>query len=362
MPSPHVEHTGKTESQTTPAEAVCAVMVTYGQRAAFLEQAVAATRRAGVSLFVIVGNGIDQAYQARIEELAKQPDITIRLVTLPRNKGSATGFAAGIEAAMQIPETAFIWLLDDDNAPQPDALAVLLDRHAELSRNFGPDRLALASLRMDRSIYLRIARGEPPEWLFPRPGSVVDFDIRRSLMRLFGRLCRNRDAAESASVDSAFLDRPTTIPFAPYGGVFMPRALVEDIGTPDTRFVLYGDDTEYTLRIPQVGGRLLLVAGSRIEDLEASWHESNRSSRVFERVLMAESELRTFYTYRNGTYLVTREDRSHLMFAINRWLFLFLLWVFARRLRRLSRYHLIKTALRDGMNGRLGEKPGLRLP
>ncbi|MFC7766217.1 glycosyltransferase [Leucobacter soli] len=70
-----------------------------------------------------------------------------RLIRLSENTGGAGGFAVGIAAALADPEVDWIWVMDDDTVPGPEALAGALAAH-ERYRATGQDDLAVMGSRV----------------------------------------------------------------------------------------------------------------------------------------------------------------------------------------------------------------------
>ena len=111
---------------------MAAVVVAYN-RAELLREALdalAAQTRALDELIVIDNASTDDS-----ADIAARHPAGVRLVRLPRNTGGAGGFAAGIATALADASVDFVWLMDDDTIPTPDALAELLRVHAELGHS-----------------------------------------------------------------------------------------------------------------------------------------------------------------------------------------------------------------------------------
>ena len=91
---------------------VCAITVTYGQRWHLVSQVLLELLKHHESIdhIVVVDNGSLEPIAQRVEESGWNSKISV--VRLPENVGSAGGFAAGIERAMQSNADMF-WLLDE---------------------------------------------------------------------------------------------------------------------------------------------------------------------------------------------------------------------------------------------------------
>ena len=126
---------------------VTVVTVTYGERRALLHQVLDALPAQGVSRAVVVDNGARWPVK---DELAAAYGDFVDVVEMGRNTGSAGGFAAGIQRALET-GAEFIWLLDDDNRPVPDCLAALSAAYQELRGQHPADLLAVLAFRPERS-------------------------------------------------------------------------------------------------------------------------------------------------------------------------------------------------------------------
>src|SRR5687768_11106393 len=106
---------------------VSVVVVTYGSRADFLRQVLAGLDGQSwePTHVIVVDNGASPPPQAVID--AAPHRWAVELIPMGANRGSAAGFGVGMRRALEV-GSDLIWLLDDDNVPQPSALAELLRR------------------------------------------------------------------------------------------------------------------------------------------------------------------------------------------------------------------------------------------
>ena len=325
------------------ANCTAAVVLTYGARQHFVEAAVRGALAAGVAHAIVVSNGCTDAVCEDLDrrlELAAKGRCTH--IPLPQNLGSAGGFHVGMEHALRNPAIGFLWLLDDDNVPDPDALHAL-DRAWAVVGQAAP-LVALMSLRPDRPYVASYAREVPPRAV--RHSSFMSFNVLHYVRRM------NRRKSDN------YRGFPV-VPYGPYGGLFMSAELVRVIGFPADEFILYADDTEYTIRIVRHGGKLLLVPQSRIDDLEPTGMAGASSWRWFgQRAWLTMPAERAYYSLRNEVYVERRYlCRNRLLFVLNAFVVctaVVAAGIAARRFRRLS---LLARALRDGWVGQLGPAP-----
>lgn len=146
------------------------------------------------------------------------------LVALKQNTGGAGGFAAGLERAIKA-DAEWLWMMDDDACPHPDALERLL---------------AIAT--NPHNIYGSLAvNGDYTSW----PITLLD---------------------EGRTVQTADQVPPQArVEFTPLLGFLIHRSLVEKIGYPDAGFFIAADDVEYCLRARRAGADIIIAGQSRIE-------------------------------------------------------------------------------------------------
>jgi GT2 family glycosyltransferase len=328
-----------TTAELTPAD-VCVVTVTYGDRFGLLEQVLTAVLAAGVGQVVVVDNASEASSQNALAHFVSEHH-QIQVLTMPHNLGSAGGYAAGIDAARQL-ACDFIWLLDDDNVPADGALNLLLDAYSQVPQH---QLVAVAALRDDRPNLKAWVQGV--RTAITRPSSVLGFHLLDIPAKLINKFRQTTPCSLCP------------LPFAPYGGLLLPRHVIEAIGLPNTQFYLYSDDYEYTYRITRAGGHIYLLPDALIYDVDTSWLVDNSGkykTRPFQRLFLTESDIRIYYTTRNALYW-TRHVRTgpYAWFAINLLLVKFGLIVEAVLSSNWQRWRLLQRAMRDGLSKQLGE-------
>jgi hypothetical protein len=252
--------------------------------------------------------------------------------------------------------------LDDDNRPVPDALATLSRHYATLSLTISGDELAVVSLREQLGDLSRVAVGEPVAAVFPPRSSFFGFHLFYAgrQLRKVARQVRSFVMRRPTNVSSGKTCRERVlIPFYPYGGLFFHRDLLEKVGYPDERLFLYGDDVEFTWRITREGGRLFLVSSSIVEDLDNAWCiRRDAKDPFFSVYLLSRDDFRIYYRVRNQVHFEHQEwIDNRAVYALNKWCYLTLLWLWSRMLKKRERFALILRAVRDGEQCNLG--PGI---
>ena len=163
---------------------------------------------------IIVNNASTDQTAAYLDQLVTT--IPLEVLTLPTNTGGAGGFSAGMERGYQR-GADFVWIMDDDCYPEPDALAKLRDGLAAAVQELGPDVPFSCSL-------VNYIDGAICEMNNPEP----TWD--------WGRLVSKGQ-------------RAVMVKSCSFVSVLIPRWVIEKHGLPYSEYFIWFDDHEYTLRI-----------------------------------------------------------------------------------------------------------------
>lgn len=327
---------------------VAVVTVTYGRRGSYIRALLAGLARGTVrpAACIVVDNGSHE----NLDKICAEAHVTmcLHVLHLGDNAGSAAGFAAGIQMACE-KEYEHIWLLDDDNVPEPAALSELLEQLQIEGKQSA--RTCLAGLRLDRVKYLKAAAGERT-MAFSPPDSFMGFSLT-------SRLCTTWTGVRGLrGIDNTVKVRPIDV--AIFGGLMLPASAVRAVGLPDDRYFLYFDDREYTTRLTRSGFPIKLVPRARIKDLENSWSTTDGVKVPWVFSSMA-SNFKVYYMVRNGVHydrsFVVRHSAVYLLNAVA--------YISAATAIALikgvgptslaQRLRLIGRAFRDGWQGKLGK-------
>jgi GT2 family glycosyltransferase len=330
---------------------VTVVTVTYGHRQDYLKPVIQSILNQGVSSIVLVANGVSWD----IESWVRPFGLLIHLVVLPQNRGSAGGFAVGIQAATQLPPP-LIWLLDDDNQPCEGSLDKLLKAYAQLTDRHSQQGLAVFGFRKkwynDRTDFQRVILPE-------RPSSFLGFHIWDIPDKIRNRMPWKKKIQTSLP---NYLDQPIKMKYVPYGGLLFHRDLLASIGLPREDFVLYVDDTEFTYRITRQGGGIYWITDAEIEDLDFADRSAIDGNQFFKR-LHLEDGRRLYYTTRNNAYFNTYDLKNNVwIYFLNQKIYLLILWILALRYRHMDQYRLMHRAIQDGLKKNMGISPDYPLP
>jgi GT2 family glycosyltransferase len=335
------------EAQVIDKSSCVVVTVTYGDRRGLLRRALEAAFSQGVERAVVVSNGTAQDVRDYI--LACFGD-RVHLVHLKRNFGSAVGFGEGMRAAAEL-GSQYILLLDDDNELQPGCLDALKSRYAALAHSFPSSLLAVLAFRP--ALSANVAAGVSLPVVNPSHAAFFGFDLKDLPFKILRRLAPRLLPREKRDVYRMI--------FAPYSGMFFHRDVVRTHGAPREDFVLYCDDTEFSYRITDGGGAIVLDKHALITDLDQSWNLKAFYPTTFDVWLRTEHELRLFYGLRNQAFFEKHYRSRGARRTLNRFVYLSLLALRALQLNRMGRFKFILATVRMGEKGLLGEDPRFKL-
>jgi rhamnopyranosyl-N-acetylglucosaminyl-diphospho-decaprenol beta-1,3/1,4-galactofuranosyltransferase len=230
---------------------VCAVVVTYNRKALVVECLDAVLVQSHpVAEVIVLDNGSTDGTGAllRARGYLHRPDV--HHVELSENRGGAGGFAEGLRLARE--RTAdWIWVMDDDAEPRPDAVERLL---------------ASPPAALDDTVALC------PKVVYATGG--IDSNQRGHFHR------RLRPLSPSEYREGHYAE----LGFLSFVGSLLRASAVRKIDLPRADFFVWGDDVEYSIRL-RAQGRLRLVPESVVVHKRSSQAYSNRRSRFWNGLL-----------------------------------------------------------------------------
>lgn len=324
---------------------ICVVIVTYGERYHLLERVLSSVdNEKNVQKIIIVNNG---ANLSLLDE--KQYKTDIEIIHLECNTGSANGYNIGLKNARKS-DCEFIFILDDDNVPETGCIENLIKYYRKFKEK-KDDTFALLALREDRIDLKRVASGINPQNVFTLTNSFLGWHVK-DIPKKFIQKINNK----YKFIKRVKYVESVKIPFAPYGGLFFHKSLLDIIGYPNPEFYLYCDDYDFTYRLTANNKSIILIPSSRIIDIDKSWFVKEKHGFIMS-FLKTDSDYRIFYSIRNRVFFETRNFiKNKYIYRINKTVLLIILFILSNLVRKKDRYKIILKAIRDGQNGHLGKE------
>lgn len=316
---------------------ISVVIVTHGHRLHLIRGCLKSALEDRASRIIVVCNGVSNKVAEFLTGFQKIHPLRVELVVLEKNQGSAGGFHEGLKKAYSYPEDPIL-LLDDDNWIKKGTISKYLTRDSSVSLHQIP-KIFLAFRPVNES-HSRIIEGNgSPELRIPGAAGGLDFV----------NWCRLKQKTPKTKLNLEKLNHAKyQLPSGTYGGLFLPKRVVEWKELPNKNLVLYGDDIELTERLVQRGAIIELCPEILLPDVEMSRNIMNATA--------ADSN-RLKYHYRNMIYLdriFSQKSNSRIRFTFNFFFFILHLikQTFINGNRKLS-IELVGASFR-GLFGRLG--------
>jgi GT2 family glycosyltransferase len=331
---------------------VCAVFVTYGDRYHLLKPCIEALLEQQISHIIVIDNHSLPRSHEHLKTLQKALDGKLEVFRVRENSGSAGGYWNGLQHASTNKECDFIWLLDDDNKPREGALKALVNFWQTSDKTDKEHRMALLSFREDREVYKEAVIKNKPDLVMGRKNSFLGFHMNGAPKELLRRL-KQKHLRETD--DRALIKKNHgQVSVAPFGGMFFHKTLLDEIGYPNRDFYLYADDWEFSYRVTQKGGKIILLLNSLIEDIEKSWHLGDSKGLFRSNLLGDLDEMRLYYFVRNRVYFEKKYRVTNpLSYNFNKFILLSVVGIFGF-IMGYNNFKLIKKAVKDGNRGKLG--------
>ncbi|WP_169405704.1 glycosyltransferase [Deinococcus apachensis] len=234
-------------------------MVVSYNRIALLHQCLGALLRqtqTDLDILVVDNASTQEGYESLADEYKG-----VRFLRQEKNIGGAGGFHVGLKEARQ-GDYDFYWVMDDDVIPSPDALSCLL-------RAFGISQFSYAC-----------------SLVYSRSGKIMNVPNVKTMSSGF-----YPDWAEYLP------DRLVKVTNATFVSVIIPKASIDRYGLPIYDMFIWGDDTEYTLRLTQDEEAVLVGSSTVVHAREIDEPINIRSEKLGSRI-----HLYYFY-YRNNLYI-----------------------------------------------------------
>jgi GT2 family glycosyltransferase len=325
---------------------ICAVTVTYGNRAGFCIRISEQAFVQGIHHLVIVDNGSEEESREKLEQFSVR-NPSVQLIKLVRNTGSAQGFTAGIEAFLAS-DCDFILFLDDDNLLGQGALEKMVSFWNEIEEKDKEGNIALAAFRKNRPNMIAALQSGNEKFILPAGNSFMGFHIKLVWQFIRQRIKQNPSFQGNMR---EFMEIGATA----YGGLWMHRQLCRRIGFPDISYVLYMDDFAYTLKIRSAHGKIILLRDSIIEDIQDSYYLPVKKNWLYHSVLHASRDTITYFTCRNVIYFSKKYLITNpFVYQMNKLIYFGAVFMIAILSRKFKKLEIIFKAARDGESNHMG--------
>jgi len=326
------------------------VTVTYGNRFHLLKQVIDAALREGVDKVIVVDNNSVPESREKLRAYEQELGCNkIKVLYLDDNYGSAGGFKRGLEEAYNDPYCEFIWLLDDDNVPEKDALKKIFLAYSYLGNS---DKNVLVSYRFSfENDRLAINNGVLIGY---RANEFLGFHIKKYLVKKITGNNFYQANLKGIKIDDENY-KIVRSQVGPYGGLFCHKKVIETVGYPKEDFFVYADDHEWTLRMTKAGFSLYLCCESKIKDIDWTWEKSKCNHPYYD---PSANEIKIYYGIRNHVFVCKTFVTNKAIFNFN--MSIWLTYYFSYNILlapkiAFNRFKLIIRAVKDGLSGKLGK-------
>ena len=244
------------------SKSITAVVVTYN-RLKMLQECIPAllTQSQQLNKLVVVNNHSNDGTE---EYLMDIDDKRLLVFNLDDNLGGAGGFEFGIKQAVEHADSDYIWFMDDDTIPTENASTNLLIAAHKLNDEFG---FLCSNVRWTDGSSTNIPKVHD-KW----PEKVLYNLIR--------------------------------VTEATFVSVMVKRESIIEFGLPGADFVIWGDDTEYTVRLSQKS------ASYFVEDSIVQHKTVNNLANDTLEEIAVNRINRYYYMYRNLIYITRKYQGS----------------------------------------------------
>lgn len=295
---------------------ITAIIVTYSDRFYLLKQVLESCFEADVFDAIVVDNDSDKKSQNQLKVFTGNYKDKITVIRNSSNLGSAKAYKQGLKEAKSRDTCDYIWLLDDDNQPDIKALHRLKKYWSQKPK----DVVALLSFRPDRKQYKQAILKSNPNLVLGWNNSFYGFHIGQKISNFFSKKVNNKNESLAGE-----------IAYAPYGGMFFHKSILDMIGYPNEDYFLYSDDHDWSYRITRMNKKIHVVLNSIIHDIDTSWALKDKNSSTFDAIKNA-PPLRIYYNVRNRIFFEKKYlIKNRLTYRFNRLIFTFILFCFCFR-------------------------------
>lgn len=291
----------------SPHHRVWVAVLTYGRRGRHVHEVLTALQGSTIlpERILVLDNGTTSDADRSIPST-----IPVEWIDLPVNLGSAGGYHRALQEGAT--SGADLWLLDDDNLPEPDCLEHLLRNRQSL----GTQAVVVAHRPLRPEFEEIVRRGGS------RP-------LRRNSFMAFHILGTPRGHHLGTPARQGCLP----LAYFGYGGALIPSDALASGILPEPALFVYHDDSDWSHRLLAAGFSAWLVPDAHIRDLEVSWggQETAGASPLFSHRIPSD---RAWFAVRNRAWVERRLGFGGPVWHLNA-----LAWITLQGLRALLREH-----------------------
>lgn len=246
---------------------ICTVLVTYNRLDLLKECLTAINLNENVKHIVIVNNNSSDGTKEYLDTLNEEKYI---IHNSEENLGGAGGFSLGMEIGFQQTNDEYFWIMDDDTIPNEQASHYLLEKAALLNNKFG---FLCSNVRWIDGTSCNM----------PLPSFEWPDKINEGLVEV-----------SQGTFVSIFVTRQTVIKY----------------GIPTKEMFIWGDDTEYTIRVSQSEKSYFVIDSIVVHKTPNNLTDVNIFNDSSDRIQ------RYFYLYRNLIYISRLYKGSNATFKL----------------------------------------------
>lgn len=284
-----------------------------------------------VKKIIIIDNGsITWSESKKILSKYKDHIIYFRSET---NKGAAWWFKKWIEMANDYENYNFLYLLDDDNIPERQAITKLIQNYCKKKKK-GKDiclfsRKTKAVEHTERENFINHPN------ILSFNNNYLFFNVIYIFSLFYWKLFTKKTKSSIYEID-----------YWPYWWMFLDKETVLNIWLPDESYFLYIDDIEYSNRIKKNKWNLYQVCDSIIFDIDTSF-----KGKFLWYILYKKNpnlDFRYYYLLRNLAFYQKNKTTNKTIYYINKIIFLLIvssIWIIFLKFKNLRLFFL---AIKDG--------------
>jgi len=253
--------------RTSGDDSVAAIVVTYNRKQLLAECIdVLLAQSYPVDRIYIVNNCSTDGTVDMLRDKGYLSDNRIQLLSLRRNVGGAGGFYMGMKTATQTDDACkYLWIMDDDAIPERDALEELIHAADRLGGNTG-------SLVAESTVSSKVQEaggGVTQDSSAAKPAHAFSF-LASSVHGINGEpmnvpnLMTRKSGNGYKDWYRHLGDGMVEIRDATFVSLLIPTDAVRTCGLPCKEYFIWGDDSEYTMRLIRHYGKAYMVGASRI--------------------------------------------------------------------------------------------------